>query len=102
MSILANYPNVQERAFAEIKDNVGLDRLPRDMDEERLPYTRAILTEILRFRPPPPWLGIPHTNSKYEEYEGYHIPENSARIVNFYSLHFNPEIYPDPHGAPPG
>ncbi|RUP46987.1 cytochrome P450 [Jimgerdemannia flammicorona] len=73
MSILANYPNVQERAFAEIKDNIGLDRLPRDTDEERLPYVRAILTELLRFRPPL-WLGLPHTNPKDEEYKGYHIP----------------------------
>ncbi|RUS26146.1 cytochrome P450 [Jimgerdemannia flammicorona] len=80
ISILANYLNVQERAFAEIKDNIGLDRLPRDTDEERLPYTRAILTEILRFRPPL-WLGVPHSNIKDEEYEGYHIPY----------------IYPDPY-----
>ncbi|RUP44383.1 hypothetical protein BC936DRAFT_149544 [Jimgerdemannia flammicorona] len=39
ISILANYPNVQERAFFEIKGNIGLDHLPRETDEERLPYT---------------------------------------------------------------
>ncbi|RUS32001.1 cytochrome P450 [Jimgerdemannia flammicorona] len=100
ISILASHPNIQERAFAEIKDNIGLDRLPRDTDEGRLPYTRAILTEILRFRPPL-WLGVPHSNTKDEEYEGYHIPAKSAHVINSYAIHFNPEIYPDPYTFKP-
>ncbi|RUS25158.1 cytochrome P450 [Jimgerdemannia flammicorona] len=71
--MMARHPEIQDRAFAEIKANIGLDRLPSDMDEASLPYTCAFITELLRFRPPT-WLGIPHSNPKDEEYNGYHIP----------------------------
>ncbi|RUS22071.1 hypothetical protein BC938DRAFT_475286 [Jimgerdemannia flammicorona] len=73
IGILTNEPKVQERAFAEIKDNVGLDRLLRDTNEERHSFTRAILIEIVRFRQPL-CLGLPHCNNKDEEYESYCIP----------------------------
>jgi len=99
-TILLNYPDIQDRAYAEIQENIGLDRLPTDLDEERIPYTRAILTEGLRFRPPL-WLGVPHSNPNDEEYEGYHIPAGSAHVINMYGLHFNPERYPDPYSFKP-
>ncbi|RUP11964.1 cytochrome P450 1A [Jimgerdemannia flammicorona] len=69
--MLARQPEVQESAFAEIKANIGLDRLPNDMDD--LPYIHAFITELLRFRVPT-WVGVPHSNLKDEEYKGCHIP----------------------------
>ncbi|RUP48365.1 cytochrome P450 [Jimgerdemannia flammicorona] len=100
MSMLARQPEIQDRAFAEIKANIGLDRLPNDMDESSLPYTNAIITELLRFRPPS-WFGIPHSNLYDEEYNGYHIPANSAHVINVHGLHFDPDTYPDPYAFKP-
>ena len=48
------YPDVQAKAREEIDRVVGQDRLPTQSDRPFLPYTEAILKEILRWGPPTP------------------------------------------------
>ncbi|KAG6846890.1 hypothetical protein H0H93_011243, partial [Arthromyces matolae] len=43
------YPNVQEKAQAEIDNVIGLERLPTLADRPYLPYVNAILSEVLRW-----------------------------------------------------
>jgi cytochrome P450 len=47
------YPEIQKRAQEEIDLVIG-DRLPCIADRERLPYTEALMAEILRWAPPAP------------------------------------------------
>lgn len=75
------YPNVMKRAQAEIDDVVGRDRLPTFADRENLPYIRAIVKEVLRWRPVGP-LGLPRRTSQDDVYEGYFIPKGSLVIAN--------------------
>lgn len=51
---MVRFPEVQKRAQAEIDSVVGTDRLPTYTDREILPYTEALLKEILRCYPPIP------------------------------------------------
>lgn len=51
--LLANHPEIQEKIFQEINDNVGT-RIPSQEDKLRLPYTYAFIMETLRIRPPGP------------------------------------------------
>ena len=44
-------PDVQRKAQKEIDSLIGKERLPEFEDEEQLPYTTAILREVLRFVP---------------------------------------------------
>ena len=44
------YPDIQKRAQEEIDRVVGRDRLPSFRDYEHLPYVRAMVKEILRWR----------------------------------------------------
>ena len=43
------FPDVQKKAQAEIDSVVGSDRLPSLQDREYLPYTNAVVKEILRW-----------------------------------------------------
>lgn len=43
------FPDVQRKAQAEIDANVGIDRLPRSDDRERLPYMNALVLEVSRW-----------------------------------------------------
>jgi cytochrome P450 len=43
------YPEVQEKAFAEVERVLGPNRLPTFEDKSNLPYITAIMKESLRY-----------------------------------------------------
>ena len=43
------YPDVARKAQEELDAVVGNDRLPRFSDRENLPYTNAVVLEIMRW-----------------------------------------------------
>jgi len=45
------FPEVQEKARAEIDSVVGKDRLPTFDDRDALPYIEAIICEAIRWNP---------------------------------------------------
>lgn len=49
MLAMALYPEVQQRAQAEIDGVVGNDRMPTLQDRADLPYVNAVITESLRW-----------------------------------------------------
>ncbi|KAJ4470421.1 cytochrome P450 [Lentinula aciculospora] len=88
------YPEVQQIAQKELDHIVGLDRLPTFDDYENLPYIRATVKEILRWRGVGP-LGVPHRLSQDDYYQGYFLPKDTICFVNIWTLHLNKEIYGD-------
>lgn len=50
MLAMVLYPEAQKRAQEEIDRVVGRDRLPTFQDEDNLPYVRALVKEIMRWR----------------------------------------------------
>ena len=72
-------PDVQKRAQQEIDKVVGRGRLPTYDDWDSLPYTEAILGEILRWSPILP-LGVPHRVIDDDIYKGYLIPKGELYI----------------------
>lgn len=84
---MISFPDVQKRAQAELDKVVGRDKMPTFSDYEHLHYIRAIIEEIMRWRPVVP-LGVSHRVSQDDEYEGYHIPKDALVIPNvWYVLH---------------
>ncbi|XP_046928156.1 vitamin D 25-hydroxylase isoform X2 [Lynx rufus] len=67
-------------------------------DKCKMPYTEAVLHEVLRFCNIVP-LGIFHATSEDAVVRGYSIPKGTTVITNLYSVHFdekywrNPEIF---------
>jgi Cytochrome P450 len=66
------FPEVQHRAQAELDAVVGRARLPTYADAPRLPYVRAIIKEVLRWRPAVR-LGLPHVAAEDDWYEGMFV-----------------------------
>lgn len=89
------HPEIQKKGQAEIDAVIGTDRLPAITDRSSLPYVRSILTEVLRWHPPVP-LGIPHSITRDDYYEGYHIPKDAIVMPNIWFMTHDPEIYAEP------
>lgn len=51
------HPEVMHKAQAEIDAVVGRERVPTSDDYDQLPYIRATIKEVMRWRPPFP-LGV--------------------------------------------
>ena len=78
---MISFPEVQRRAQAELDTIVGRDRLPTFADAPRLPYVCAVIKEVLRWRPPLP-LGVPHSTTEDDWYEGMFIPKGTICLPN--------------------
>ncbi|KAK2792214.1 hypothetical protein FQN52_003376 [Onygenales sp. PD_12] len=92
----ALHPECISRAYEEIIARVGLDRLPQFSDMEHLPYTHALICEILRWRTITP-TGVPHSLIRDDEYMGYRLPADATVIANAYTMELDENIFPDPH-----
>jgi cytochrome P450 len=74
-------PKVLNKAQEEIDRVVGRCRQPDFGDMDNLLYVEAICKEVLRWRPVIP-LGVPHSNTVADEYEGMYIPAGSKIYTN--------------------
>ena len=98
---MALYPDLAQRAQAEIDSIVGRARIPNFTDRESLPYVDALLQEVMRISPPSSLgehlliaalagllfystSGIPHTTSEDMEFQGYQIPKNTTIHPNIW------------------
>ncbi|KAG2138998.1 cytochrome P450, partial [Suillus clintonianus] len=89
------YPDVQKKAQAEIDDVVGPDRLPSFADRDSLPYTEAIVKEVLRWNAVAP-TGFPHCVAEDDIHDGYYIPKGSMIVPNIWFMLNNPQTYANP------
>jgi len=76
---LTNNLDVQKRFQREIDDVVSTDRLPSLGDKSRLPYTDAVILEVMRRHTVVP-LYIPHATLRDTEVLGYYVPKGSMVI----------------------
>lgn len=75
------YPEVQRKAQEEIDRVIGEERLPTTEDRPNMSYLDAIVKEVLRWHPIAP-MGLPHTCTEDDVFDGYLIPKGSMVISN--------------------
>ncbi|KAG9461829.1 hypothetical protein GDO78_015635 [Eleutherodactylus coqui] len=92
---MALYPNIQAQVQKEIDLVVGPNRPPAFEERASMPYTEAVLHEVLRFCNIAP-LGIFHATSRDTVVRGYSLPEGTTVITNLYSVHFDEKYWRDP------
>ncbi|XP_062052435.1 vitamin D 25-hydroxylase isoform X3 [Lepus europaeus] len=92
---MALYPNIQGQVHKEIDLIMGRDGKPSWDNKCRMPYTEAVLHEVLRFCNIVP-LGIFHATSEDTVVRGYSIPKGTTVITNLYSVHFDEKYWRDP------
>ena len=86
------YPETQARAQAELDAVVGRTRLPTFADYPHLPYIRAMVKELLRWRPIVPLI-TPHRSTEDDWYAGMFIPKGTICIANAWHMNRDPEIF---------
>ncbi|KAJ7065520.1 cytochrome P450 [Mycena amicta] len=94
------FPEVQQKAQAELDAVLGHGTLPTFDDQSSLPYVSALAKEVLRWRTVTP-IAVPHYLTVEDEYRGYRIPAGSIVIGNAWALLHDEDMYPDPHSFNP-
>ncbi|KAL3484193.1 cytochrome P450 [Aspergillus germanicus] len=94
LEAMLQYPDVQQKARAEIEAVVG-NRLPEFADLEHIPYIRCVMKELWRWRPPVS-LGHPHVTTKDILYNGQQIPRGARLHLNAWAISRDPKRHEDP------
>uniref|UniRef100_A0A348G630 Cytochrome P450 2 n=1 Tax=Odontomachus monticola TaxID=613454 RepID=A0A348G630_ODOMO len=97
---LINYPRVLKKVQDEIDQVVGTGRLVTWNDRKDLPYTEAVIREVMRMSPFLP-LSVIHKAVKDTTLGGYAIPANTAVITNLAAMHHDPNLWGDPENFRP-
>ncbi|KAG6895429.1 hypothetical protein C0992_001272 [Termitomyces sp. T32_za158] len=92
ITAMAAHPEVQKRAHEELDAIVGRSRMPVSSDFPNLPYIRAIVKEVLRWRPVGP-IGLPHRSVADDWYKGYLIPGDTIVIANIWAINRDRNVY---------
>ncbi|CAE6479831.1 unnamed protein product [Rhizoctonia solani] len=92
--------SAQDRARQEIDALYDEDTLPSWADEQSMPFLRAVIKEVLRWRPPLP-ISIPHRLEQDDYYAEYFHPKDSAIVCNIWAIHSNPRRFEDPNTFKP-
>lgn len=98
---MATSPEAQAKVHAEIDRHLGSSRNPTYEDRRSMPYVEATILEVLRLGTITP-LGIPHTNIREVEVNGYRIPKNTFILINLASTCNDPQVWEDPTAFKPG
>ncbi|KAF9888575.1 hypothetical protein FE257_008507 [Aspergillus nanangensis] len=93
------HPGVVRRAHEELDSVVGM-RMPTFEDLPRLPYVRAIVSEVFRWRHPSPG-GLHHAADEDDIYRGFLIPKGTAVVANHFSLDTDERIFESPFDFDP-
>ncbi|GAA6010249.1 hypothetical protein JCM10207_005686 [Rhodosporidiobolus poonsookiae] len=93
---MVTHPHVQRKAQEELDRVIGPSRSPTWDDEHSLPYCRALLKEVLRWRPVAILGGTPHASTEDDWYNGYFIPAGSTILCNTWAIHRDPTYFPEP------
>ncbi|KAF3006228.1 hypothetical protein E8E14_002554 [Neopestalotiopsis sp. 37M] len=90
---MLHYPSWQLRLQAEI-DEVCDGSCPAWEDRERTPLLRAVVKEVIRWRPPVP-TGIPHATEADDVWNGYFIPKGATIHALEWGITRDENMYPN-------
>ncbi|XP_078670781.1 cytochrome P450 2U1-like isoform X2 [Branchiostoma floridae x Branchiostoma belcheri] len=88
------YPDIQENVHREIDAVLG-QAVPTYALREKMPYTTATLAEVQRINSAVP-IGVPHSSSRKTTLNGYTIPADVSVLSNIWSVHMDPQLFPEP------
>ncbi|NEO88533.1 MAG: cytochrome P450 [Spirulina sp. SIO3F2] len=92
--LLGTHPNVMANLQHEV-DTILQDEAPTFAQLAQLQYTRRVLDESLRLRPPGMGL-VPRVALEDDEIQGYFIPKGSVFNIVTYFIGRHPDFWPNP------
>jgi cytochrome P450 len=96
--LLCKNPDCYQKVLQEV-DSVLEGRSPTYADLPRLPYCLQVFKEVLRLYPPAPMIRREALHDI--EIDGYQIPQGGTILVSAYTLHRQPEYFPNPEQFDP-
>jgi cytochrome P450 len=93
---LVREPEVQEKMFQEMTQQLGEKTEPMLSDRKSLPYAQAVILEGLRISNSTP-LALPHSVSENLYFKKYFFPKDCTVLVNLASVLKDPEFFKDPN-----
>lgn len=90
------FPETLLPAWEELDRVVGPHRSPQWEDEDKLPYVKAFMKEVFRWRPVAIIGGQPHAPTQDDHYNGWLIPKGTWIQGNLWAIHRNERDFPDP------
>src|SRR4051794_19077475 len=96
--LLARHPDVLAKLHQEL-DGLPQGKIPSAEDLQQLVYTRAVLNESMRFRPPAGIL-LRKVN-KDTEVDGYFLKAGRLVIFSIFNLHNHPDFWKQPERFDP-
>jgi len=96
--LLARHPGVLARVRQEL-DGLPQGRIPNAEDLQQLAYTRAVLSESLRLRPPAGFLL--RKVDKDTEVDGFLLKAGRSAIFSIYNLHHHADFWQQPEQFDP-
>ncbi|ROL51013.1 Cytochrome P450 2J6 [Anabarilius grahami] len=98
---LITYPEVQEKVHEEIDRVIGCSREPNIADKANMPFTEAVIHEILRFGDIVPMNGLRVVNKDTTLGECF-IPKGTAIMPILHSVLFDENEWETPYKFNPG
>ncbi|XP_075043026.1 cytochrome P450 2B1-like [Mixophyes fleayi] len=98
--ILMKYPHIKEKVQAEIENVIGRTCKPSMEDRRKMPYTEAVIHEVMRFIDFFP-LGTPHAVTEDTVFRGYTLPKGTMILPILHSVLYDPSLYKRPHEFDP-
>ncbi|XP_032553455.1 cytochrome P450 2J6-like isoform X1 [Chiroxiphia lanceolata] len=95
------YPDIQEKVQKELDAVLSPSHLICYEDRKKLPYTNAVVHEILRFSSIV-LITIPREVVKDTTVLGYRLPKGTLIMANIDSALFDPDYWETPHQFNPG
>ncbi|OPJ76996.1 cytochrome P450 2J2 [Patagioenas fasciata monilis] len=92
---MAMYPHIQEKVQLEIDSVIGQSRQPTMADKENMPYTSAVLSEVLRMGNVVP-LGVPRMSTSDTTLAGFHVPKGTTLMTSLTSIMFDKNVWETP------
>ncbi|ODN00935.1 Methyl farnesoate epoxidase [Orchesella cincta] len=92
---ITKFAGVQDKLQQEIKTVTENSRNVSLNDRPSMPYTTALIDEILRYSSITPG-GVQHRATEDKEFKGYLIEKDTWIFPNLHHLHHNPAIWGDP------
>ncbi|ESN91650.1 hypothetical protein HELRODRAFT_108429 [Helobdella robusta] len=92
---MANNQTVQDKIWKELDTVVGRERFPSWEDRKKLPLIEAAILEVMRIKTLAP-LAVPHSTLRDCVVDGCFIPTGVMVMPNIYSVHMDPEEWPEP------
>ncbi|PKU35690.1 cytochrome p450 2j2-like [Limosa lapponica baueri] len=89
------YPDIQEKVQLEIDTVIGQSRQPTMADKENMPYTSAVLSEVLRMGNVVP-LGVPKMSTSDTTLAGFHLPKGTTLMTSLTSIMFDKNVWETP------